>query len=254
MNPNLITIRGLTVRLGGKSILSGVNADLARGQITALIGLNGAGKTTLLRAILKEVPYQGEIRFHCGHDHSRPYPERIGYVPQRLNIDARLTLTVRDLLALALARRPLFLGIGRAMNRELAELVKQVWMDEGILDRFVEKISGGELQRVLLGLAMRPAPELLLLDEPAAGVDFTRQKDFYSLISALNKITGVTVLLVSHELNVVSDHADHVLCLQDGRVQCQGPPREILTSEVLTQTFGTSTYYAHAHHHHHGAK
>src|SRR5262249_53745867 len=148
------------------------NADLARGKITALIGLNGAGKTTFLRAILKEVPYRGEVRFHCGHNHSRPYPERIGYVPQKLNIDARLPLTVRDLLALSLARRPLFFGVGRAMNRQLRELVESVWMDPAILDRFVEKISGGELQRVLLGLALRPEPELLLLDEPAAGVDF----------------------------------------------------------------------------------
>src|SRR5437667_12854569 len=113
MTDALVEIRGLRVELGGVPILRGIDAGVARGQITALIGLNGSGKTTLLRAILKEVPYSGRIEFHCGHDHHCPTPEHIGYVPQKLGIEAKLPLTVRDLLALALQRRPLFLGISR---------------------------------------------------------------------------------------------------------------------------------------------
>src|SRR5262245_46788778 len=95
---SLLSIRDVRVELGGTAILRGVTAGIARGQITALIGLNGSGKTTLLKAILKEVPYRGRIDFHCGHDHKHPMPEHIGYVPQRLMIDARLPITVRDLL------------------------------------------------------------------------------------------------------------------------------------------------------------
>ena len=100
MSHPLLSLSDVRVDLGGNTILKGVTAGISHGKITALIGLNGSGKTTLLRAILKEAPYRGEIRFHCGHDHSQPRPEHIGYVPQRLNIDVRLPLTVRDLLAL----------------------------------------------------------------------------------------------------------------------------------------------------------
>ena len=110
----------------------------------------------------------------------------------------------------------------------------------GILDYPVDGLSGGQMQRVLLALALEPSPELLLLDEPAAGIDFRDQKKFYDLISQINDETGLTVLLVSHDLNMVYDHADHVLCLRDGCVQCQGSPEEILTSENMMLTFGAN--------------
>jgi zinc transport system ATP-binding protein len=248
MTTPLVSIHDLTVTLGGRAILNGVNADLNRGQITALIGLNGSGKTTLLRTLVKEVPYTGRIDFRCGHDHSRPAPQHVGYVPQKLRIEANLPLTVADLLGLALMRRPLFLGIGRRNRARLASLLQRVWLDPEFLDRPVEKLSGGELQRVLLALALEPHPELLLLDEPAAGIDFKHAEKFYDLLAELNRATGVTILLVSHELNVVSRHAHHVLCMKDGQVECQGPPQEMLRQEAVVQTFGASSrFYHHAH-------
>lgn len=245
----LVTLRGLRVEFSGRAVLDGVDADLIRGKVTALIGLNGSGKTTLLRAVVREYPFRGEIRFHCGHDHSRPTPEHIGYVPQKLILEARLPLTVRDFLGLALSRRPLFLGISRAVNEKIGRLLERVGMADRI-DRPVEKLSGGELQRVLLALALEPHPELLLLDEPAAGIDFKDQQKFYDLIAELNEKLGVTVLLVSHELSMVSRHADHVLCLRDGKIQCQGPPEQILTPDNLALTFGTDMQAFHHHHPH----
>jgi zinc transport system ATP-binding protein len=243
----LVTIRNLSVALGGKSILRDVDVDLEQGKITALIGLNGSGKTTMLRAILKEIPYRGSIEFHCGHDHRHPTPEHIGYVPQKLQIDARLPLTVRDLLALALQRRPLFLGIGRRTNRRMVAMLDKVWSAH-LIDQPVEKLSGGELQRVLLALALEPQPELLLLDEPAAGIDYRHQKPFYDLITQLNQQTAVTILLVSHDLSVVSTHANHVCCLKDGRKQCEGPPEQV--SEMIKETFGEEKgIYTHHHSH-----
>src|SRR5579859_1168117 len=215
MTEPLIRMNNVQVRLGDKDVLRGVSAALVRGQITALIGLNGSGKTTLLRAVLKEVPYGGQIEFCCGHDHSRPMPVHIGYVPQRLQFDARMPLTVRDLMALALQTRPLFLGVSRHATATMQKLLAQVDA-VALLDQPVEKLSGGELQRVLLALALHPEPELLLLDEPAAGIDFTYQEKFYELIAELNRKTGVTILLVSHEMDVVSRHAHHVLCMKDG--------------------------------------
>jgi zinc transport system ATP-binding protein len=250
MSDALLTIRDLNVELGGNSILRGLNAEIGRGKITALIGPNGSGKTTLLRTILKENAYRGEIRYHCGHDHSHPLPEHTGYVPQKLNVDAKLPLTVRDLLALALQRRPLFLGVSRETQRRIDVILDSVQAPRDLQDRPVEKISGGELQRVLLGLAIHPHPELLLLDEPAAGIDFKSAESFNSMIARLNRERGVTILLVSHDLSVVSQHADEVLCLKDGCIQCHGTPKDILTQEVLAQTFGGDAGVF-AHHHHH---
>jgi zinc transport system ATP-binding protein len=245
MSANLVTIRGLRVTLGGNEILRGLDADVARHKVTALIGLNGCGKSTTLRAIVKEVPYAGKITFHCGHDHTRPTPEHVGYVPQKLQIQANLPLTVYDLFGLALQRRPLFLGVGRAVRARMEKMLDRVGA-LGLLHKPVEKLSGGELQRVLLALALNPKPELLLLDEPAAGIDFKDQKAFYDLIGDLNRETGVTVVLVSHEMSVVSKLAHHVLCLEGGRIKCQGAPTEILTGEMLAQTFGADmAVYAH---------
>src|SRR2546429_1731863 len=152
----LLTVDDVHVHLGGNHILKGISAGVTRGRITALIGLNGSGKTTLLRALLKEIPYSGRIQFNCGHDHSRPTPQYVGYVPQRLRIDANLPLTVRDLLALALQRRPLFLGVSQRTNQTMKELLEGVWMEPELLDRPVEKLSGGELQRVPRSLALHP--------------------------------------------------------------------------------------------------
>ncbi len=251
MTGNLITIRDLHVELGGVPILRGVDADLARGQITALIGLNGSGKTTLLRALVKEVPCRkGQIAFHCGHNHTRPSPEHVGYVPQQLRMEAHLPLTVLDLFGLSLQRRPLFLGIGGKWRREVRELLRTVGMEHR-MNAPVDKLSGGERQRMLLALALEPRPELLLLDEPAAGIDFQEEQGFYNLIGELNREMGMTVLLVSHDLSMVSQFVHHVLCLQDGRIKCQGKPREILTPQVLAEIFGAGKM-AYAHHHGHG--
>lgn len=250
-SPSLVTIHDLRVALGGVSILEGIHMDLARGRISALIGLNGSGKTTLLRALVKEVPSTGQIRFHCGHDHTGATPEYVGYVPQRLTIESSLPLTVLDLFALSLQKRPLWMGVRHAVRAQAEGLLERVGV-RGLLDRQVDKLSGGQLQRVLLALALQPKPELLLLDEPAAGIDFQDQQMFYRVIGDLNQDTGVTVLLVSHDLSIVSQMAHHVYCLKDGRVFCHGTPQQILTGETLAETFGPEmAIYTHTHHHAH---
>jgi zinc transport system ATP-binding protein len=238
MSHALVSIRGLCVDLGGNPILRGVNADVEHGRITALIGLNGSGKTTLLRALIREVPCRsGQIRFLCGHDHSKPTPEHVGYVPQKLRVEGNLPLTVLDLFALAMRRGPIFLGLGRRFRDRVEGLLADVGVAH-LLNAPVAPLSGGEFQRVLLALALEPRPELLLLDEPAAGVDFRSQEAFYDLIARLNRDTGVTVLLVSHDVSMVSQVAHHVLCLKDGRIECEGEPRSILTGDSLARIFG----------------
>ncbi len=224
--PPLVSFHDLRVSRGGRPVLGGVSAELARGQTTALVGLNGSGKSTLLRTILGEFPYSGSIEYRCGHDHSRPRPEHVGYVPQKLNLDPRLPLTVRDLVGVATGRKPWFLGKSRRFDGVVKRL-EQV----GVADRLdtpVDGLSGGQLQRVLLALALEPSPELLLLDEPAAGIDYESQEGFYELIAHLSRDTQVAVLIVSHDLAVVSRFAHQVLCLRDGRIAFAGPPDVVL--------------------------
>ncbi len=236
--PPLVSFRDLRVSRGGRPILTGINADIPRGGVTALVGLNGSGKSTLLRAMLGELPFTGELIYRCGHDHSRPRPEYVGYVPQRLHIDARLPITVRDLFGLAInRRRPLIFGFGKGVGRRAAELLRRVRAEE-VLDVPVDGLSGGQMQRVLLALAIDPQPELLLLDEPAAGIDFKDEQDFYELIGELNRGTGVTVVLVSHDLPTVTRFATHALCLAGGVIRSQGHPADVLSDANVAATFG----------------
>ncbi len=246
MTPPLLSLENLGVMRGRRQVLAGVTADITAGRTTAVIGLNGSGKSTLLRTLLGEFPHTGRIHFRCGHDHTRPRPEHVGYVPQRLALDPRLPLTVRDLVGLALNRRPLFFGLGRRLKR-VQTLLDRVGVGDR-LDTPVDGLSGGQLQRVLLALALDPSPELLLLDEPAAGIDFHSQQGFYELIAELNRTDGTTILLVSHDLSIVSRFAHDVLCLRDGVIACQGPPAAVLTAETLADTFGPATQaFAHSH-------
>lgn len=229
----LVTLEDVRVELGGVRILDGVSAAIPRGQITSLIGVNGSGKTTLLKAILKEVPYRGRVQFHCGHDHSSPLPRAIGYVPQRLSVDSRLPVTVLDILAIALQKRPLFLGVSRSTRSAAERVLSRVfWKPVDVLDRPIEKLSGGELQRVLLALALEPEPELLLLDEPAAGIDFQDQERFYELLAKINAETGVTVVLVSHDLGAVTRHCHYGIRLHQGRVVGCGLARVVVSDEL----------------------
>jgi zinc transport system ATP-binding protein len=235
--PPLVLGKGLTVVRGGKPILKNLDFELERGAITACVGLNGCGKSTLLRTILGEFPHTGELKFHCGHDHKRPQPAYVGYVPQRLQFDPRMPITVRDFLGFALQKRPVFLGVRVAALRRVLPFMERVGVHQ-LLDVPMEGLSGGQLQRILLSLALEPQPELLLLDEPASGVDFKDQRYFYELIQAINKDTGVTVVLVSHDLQMVSRIASYVICLRDGRVASAGPPLTVLSPSAVRGTFG----------------
>ena len=185
MTHDLVHIRNLRVELGGNRILARRQRRPRRGRITALIGLNGSGKTTLLRALLKEVPYTGRVEFHCGHDHRRPDAAARRLRPaeaehRRPPAADRARPAGPGLAAPAAVPRH---QPPRANSQHGRHARPASWRPAELLDRPVEKISGGELQRVLLALALEPNPELLLLDEPAAGIDFQDQEKFYDLIS-----------------------------------------------------------------------
>ena len=221
----------VTVERGGISILDRVSAIAPRGSCTAIIGPNGAGKTTLLLALLGEIDYRGRIVF--GADGR---PPRIGYVPQRLAFDRGMPLTVAEFLAMGFQKKPLWFGIDTALRRRAMEALTLVKADH-LAGRIVGALSGGELQRVLLALALRQEPDLLVLDEPSAGVDFQGELIFCELLDDLRRQRGFTQLMVSHDLATVTHHATHVICL-NRKVAAEGPPRQTLTDDNLTAIFG----------------
>ncbi len=234
-----LEIRDLSVRLGGVEILSGIDADVRCGEVTALIGPNGAGKTTLLLAILGMVPYDGRIRFCRAREHGRGKP-KIGYVPQRLDFDRNAPMTVLDLFALRSQRFPVFLGHSRNARREAAEMLERAGAAH-LSSRPLGKLSGGELQRVLLALALKGDPDILLLDEPVSGVDVAGEELFCDFLEQVHRQSGFSLLLVSHDLSVVARHADRVICL-NRRIVCQGAKTEMLTPENIQAIYGAGAH------------
>ena len=229
-NAPAIVFDHVSVTRSGLNILDQVNASVPRGSCTVLIGPNGAGKTTLLLALLGEVNYRGTITLGGGRG------LRIGYVPQKLALDRGMPFTVAEFLSMGVQKRPLWLGISSQARKQALELLDLVHATH-LIRRRVGTLSGGEMQRVLLALALQQNPELLVLDEPSAGVDFEGGRLFCELLEDLRKSQGFTQIMVSHDLGMVAHHATCVICLKR-RVIAQGPPAKVLTGEVLQTLFG----------------
>lgn len=228
-----VRFRDVSVTLGGQTILDRVTATVPCGSSAAIVGPNGAGKTTLLLALLGRIPYRGSISLANGPDGR---PPRIGYVPQRLALDRGLPMTVMEFMVMGLQRMPLWFGCRSRYRAAALNLLSPVKAD-ALADRKVGALSGGELQRVLLALALGEKPDLLVLDEPAAGVDFEGEHIFCELLDGLRGRSGFTQLMVSHDLATVMHHATHVICL-NRKVAAEGPPSEALTSGTLAAIFG----------------
>lgn len=230
-----IALENVSVQRGGQALLQGVSMHIHCGQLTALIGQNGAGKTTLIRALLGELPYSGSIRHVDDRGRDLPRP-RTGYVPQHLTFDREMPVTVEDFLASALTRRPVWTGVG-AKTRKRVQAALDAVEAGGLLTRPLGRCSGGELQRVLLALALTPAPDLLVLDEPVSGVDEKGLAMFLETVLRLRKTRHMAILLVSHDLGLVREYADHVALL-DKTVLCQGAPETVFASPEFEAVFG----------------
>jgi len=230
-----IGLESVGVQRGGQTLLHDVSMHIHCGQLTALIGQNGAGKTTLIRALLGEMPHSGSIR-HVD-DHGRDIPHlRTGYVPQHLHFDKEMPVTVEDFMAAAFTRRPVWTGVGRRTRLAVAEALAAVEAAE-LAQRPLGRCSGGELQRVLLALALHPAPDLLVLDEPVSGVDQNGLKMFLETVMRLKETHHMAILLVSHDLHLVREYADHVVLL-DKTVLAQGGAERVFATEQFETVFG----------------
>lgn len=216
---------------GGNRILNNICATAPAGGSTVLVGPNGAGKTTLLLCLIGEMAYTGRIQF-AGLERQ----PRTAYVPQHLIMDRSLPLRVCEFLALSRQRQPLWLGLrpwARNEGRQLLQMVKAEHLEQSRMG----DLSGGELRRVLLAAALGRNPELLVLDEPAAGVDVRGERLFWELLDNARHERGFTQIMVSHNLPLVAHYATHVVCLNK-TVCATGAPRATLTSSTLMELFG----------------
>ncbi len=225
------------VSLGGHAVLDDINLHMHCGEMTVLIGPNGGGKTTLLRAMLGEVPHCGTLQFLPSGTKQRRSP-RIGYVPQRIDFDPTSPASVFDLFCAATSRKSLIFGYQTSALRQAAAALGIVDAAH-LLRAQIRALSGGELQRVLLALALTPVPDILLLDEPLSGVDQAGIAVFYQTISALREKYDLSVLLISHDLRASVQVADRFIFL-NRRILADGTPEEVLRSSAVKEYFGLS--------------
>lgn len=234
-----IAVENMSVQLDNEEQLHDISLHIHCGEMTVLVGPNGAGKTTLIRALLNQVPYNGIIH-HLDQD-ARPFSKlRIGYVPQQLPFDRQMPLTVRDLLACTLSSRPIWTGVS-AKTRTLALQTLSAAKAESLIDKRLGALSGGELQRVLLALALSPLPDLLILDEPVSGVDQNGQALFLDTVKELKKNHHMAVLLVSHDMELVRCYADRVLLLNK-TILAHGSPDEVFRHPAFAEAFPASRH------------
>ena len=228
MSGILIEIKNLTLTLSNTKILKNINLTVEPGKIHCLVGPTGGGKTSLLRSILGQVPYEGEI--YISYDKTKI----IGYVPQYLDFEKSLPITVENFLSIVYQQKPCFLGVSGKYRKTIDDLLKRIGMYEK-KKRLVGNLSGGEKQRLLLAQAIYPEPDLLILDEPFTGIDKLGEDYFKSVIKDL-KNKGVTILWIHHNLKQVIEMADTVTCIKK-EIQFSGEPKKVLDEEKILTVF-----------------
>lgn len=228
-----LRVENLSVRIGSDPILQGVNLHVHCGELVALIGPNGAGKSTFLKAILGQREYEGVIAFsEPGQRSKKP---RIGYVPQSPNFDPSDPISVADLFACCMGRRPAFLGMGKTMRGFVLECLERVHAQD-LIDKRVGTLSGGELQRVLLALALEPMPNILILDEPLSGVDVEGMETLMDMLDEIRKNYDLSILMTTHDFSMLPRYADQVVLI-DHAVLIQGQPEAVLDSPEFHRAF-----------------
>lgn len=232
----MLSVEGLHVTRNGHVILEDVSFTVRSGQTVAMLGPNGSGKSTLFLALLGLIPYRGSIAWAPN--------VRLGYVPQSFAVEQSLPLTVSE-----------FFGLKQVSHGAMEHALRDVGMlrkhgdSDAVLHQPLGTLSGGQLQRVLIGWTIVDHPTVLLFDEPTSGIDYGGQQNIYSLLDTLKAERGLTVLLISHDLHVVFAHADEVLCINK-RLTCNGIPSEALDSKALASLYGPHvSLYAHNHSH-----
>ncbi len=228
-------INNISVNIGGQEILKNVSIHVHCGQLTVIIGRNGAGKSTLLKAILGEVEHTGNIVFTDMKD-NKTKKIKIGFVPQKINVERHMPTTVYDLFASCISDIPVFLRKDKKLYKEIKEQLGLFGAEE-LIDKSIGELSGGELQRVLLAMATKPIPNLLILDEPVSGIDENGTREFYKILQDLKSKYDMSIILVSHDFELTKQYADKVILL-DKEVIKEGTPEQVFNSLEFKCRFG----------------
>ncbi|RKF22078.1 zinc ABC transporter ATP-binding protein ZnuC [Alginatibacterium sediminis] len=234
MSVSLLTLQNVCLSFDERRVLDRINLSLFPGQITTLIGPNGSGKSTLIKVIL------GLTKADSGEIERRA-KLRIGYVPQKVNVDESLPLTVKGFLKLS----------RHGSQQDLPQAIELLGI-ESLMTRQVSKLSGGEMQRVLLARAILARPQLLVLDEPVQGVDINGQIELYQLITQIAQSLNAAVFMVSHDLHLVMASTDHVICLNH-HICCEGQPESVAQHPEFAKLFAGEEQQqlaVYTHHHH----
>ncbi|MCK4588279.1 metal ABC transporter ATP-binding protein [Candidatus Woesebacteria bacterium] len=229
MSNNILTVENLTLELAGEEIIKDLSFSVKERESLVILGPNGAGKTTLLRALLGAIPYQGKINWGT---------KDISYLPPQELVQRKgnLPMTIKD-----------FFGFKKASSEEIATILNSVGLEKEVLNKRFGTLSTGQFQRLIIAWALVDNPKVLLFDEPTAGIDIGGQETIYTLLHKFWEERNLTILLVTHDLNVVWEHANKVLCLNK-RGLCFGSPKVALTPEKLRELYGVGVkFHKHTH-------
>ena len=243
-----LKLEGLSVHIQGEDILEDVSFHLHCGEIAALIGPNGAGKSSLFRSILGQMPYSGTITFspaggpavRLSDGANAPLAARgtrplIGYVPQSPSFDRGDPVSVLDLFSASIDHWPVFLPTPRRLRARVSECLSRVHA-ETLIDKRIGALSGGELQRVLLAMALEPVPHILILDEPLSGVDIDGERQLLDMLDEIRRSYDLSILLSTHDFATLEEYADKVILLQSTVLEA-GKPAQVLSSQAFRDVF-----------------
>lgn len=233
----LIKLDNIGIFRSNKWLIRGISLELSKGEIVTLVGPNGSGKTTTAKVVLNILkPDEGEMIFNA---------KKVAYLPQAISIDWTLPIRVRDFMKLT----------SKLSDVEVTEALNLTGV-ENLISSDLRNLSGGEFQRVLLARAIARKPDLLVLDEPAQGVDFNGEISLYNLIKEISEQLECGILLISHDIHFVMAATDQVICL-NGHICCSGSPNAVIKNPAFVELFGARassalSFYEHQHDHNHG--
>ena len=234
----VLDVENLVVAFDNNKVLDNLSFAVQKGDVVAIVGPNGAGKSVLFRALLGLVPYSGKIQWTSGL--------KISYVPQRFNVEKDFPLTVKEFLQLKSKNYANIISTLESVGLNTKEQ-DQHHFEHHFLNQRMGWLSGGQLQRVLVAWAILDSPDVLLFDEPTTGIDVGGEETIYNLLKKLNNEIKLTVLIISHDLNIVYKYASSVLCINKKKL-CFGHPTEVLDPQALVKLYGGETgFYKHEH-------
>jgi zinc transport system ATP-binding protein len=234
MKEKILEVKNLSVKFGEEEVIKNLSFEVEKGEFLIILGPNGSGKTTLFRAILGLIPSSGEVVWH------KEKTPKISYLPERLSRERfyDLPITIND-----------FFKFKEDSEEKISYVLKAVGLEpKEILNKNPGNLSSGQFQRMLIAWSLIKEPEVLFFDEPATGVDIGGEETIYSLLEKFWREKGITIFLITHELNIVYKYATNVLCLSKKGFCCFGKPKEILTPDSLEKIYGAEiNFYDYKH-------